>query len=86
MNITIAVYTFHDNRVIIKVPFEITRETSKCYFIEHGNRFLKSEIGIPVLKSATTYPYIELVMVDADESALRNGLSRWFSDKANTII
>lgn len=86
MNITIAVYTFHDNRVIIKVPFEITRETGKCYFIKHGNRFLKSEIGIPILKSATTYPYIELVMVDADEVALRNRLSRWFSDKANAII
>lgn len=86
MNITIGIYSFHSNEVIIKVPFEVVKETNKCYFIEHGYRFLKSEIGVPILKSATTYPYIELVMVDADETALRNGLSRWFSDKANTII
>ena len=85
MNITIGVYLFHTNEVIIKVPFKIASETNKCYFIEQGNRFLKSEIGLPILKSATTYPYIELVMVDADENTLRNGLSRWFTDKASAI-
>lgn len=85
MNITIGIYSFHSNEVIIKVPFEVVKETNKCYFIEHGYRFLKSEVGLPVLKSATTYPYIELVMIDADEATLRNKLSEWFADKATII-
>ena len=82
MNITSIVYTFHNNKVIVKVPFEIVKETERCYFINGGYRYLKSEIGKPFLKSATTYPYIELVMVDATEETLRAGLSKWFTDKA----
>lgn len=84
MNITIIIYTFHTGKVIVKVPFEIVRETEKCFFTEHS-RYLKSEIGEPVLKSVTNYPYIELVMVDADEKTLREELSKWFTDKANEI-
>ena len=82
MNITSIVYAFHNNEVIVKVPFEIVRETEKCFFTKNGCRYLKNEIGKPFLKSATQYPYIELVMVDADEEILRNGLSKWFTDKA----
>ena len=85
MNITSIVYAFHNNEVIVKVPFEIVRETGKCYFTKSGCRYLKCEIGKPYLKSATTYPYIELVMVDADEGALRDGLSKWFTDKARQV-
>ena len=84
MNITIIIYTFHSNKVIVKVPFEIVRETEKCFFTEHG-RYLQSKIGEPVLKSATTYPYVELVMVDADEKTLREELSKWFANKAHEI-
>ena len=81
MNITIAVYIFHNNQVIIKNPFEIIKETDKCYFTKRA-RFLKDSIGKPILKSATTYPYIELVMVDANEETLREELSKWFTKKA----
>ena len=84
MNITIGLYAFHDHKVFIKVPFKIVKETDKCFFTEHG-RYLKSEIGYPMLRSATTYPYIELVMVDADEKTLREKLSQWFSNKAEQI-
>ena len=84
MNITSIIYTFHSRQVIVKVPFEIIRETEKCFFTEHG-RYLKSEIGIPALKSTTAYPYIELVMIDADEKTLREKLSQWFTNKANWI-
>ena len=72
MNITTAIYSFHYNEVFVKVPFEIVRD-------------LKSEINKPILKSATTYPYVELVMVDADEGTLREKLSEWFTNKAYEI-
>lgn len=81
MNITIGVYTFHNNEVIIQDSFKVTKETEKCYFSDRY-RFLKSEIGVPTLKSATAYPYIELAMVDADKVALKRGLSSWFARKA----
>lgn len=84
MNITIIIYIFHTNKVITKVPFKIVKETEKCFFTEHS-RYLKSEIRKPTLKSATAYPYVELVMVDADEKTLREKLSQWFTNKANHI-
>lgn len=84
MNITIGVYLFHLNKVIIKKPFEIKRETEKCYYIEHG-RYLKADIGTPIIKSATQYPYVEVVMVDANEKALRKKLGEWFVGKACEI-
>ena len=85
MNITSIVYAFHNNKVIVKVPFEIIKETEKCFFTKNGGRYLKDEIGKPYLKSATQYPYIELVMVDANEETLRAGLSKWFTDKAYQV-
>lgn len=82
MNITSIVYAFYNNEVIVKAPFEIVRETEKCFFTKNGCRYLKDQIGKPYLRSATQYPYIELVMVDASEETLRAGLSKWFTDKA----
>ena len=85
MNITSIFYTFHNNKVIVKVPFEIVRETENCYFTKNGSRYLKYDIGTPILKSKTQYPYIELFMVDADEETLRDGLSKWFTNKADQV-
>ena len=87
MNISIASYSFDEDKVYIKTPYKIVKETECCYFTdgkyEHGyHRYLKSEIGKPILKSAKSYPYIVLVMVDADEKTLREELSKWFTGKA----
>ena len=84
MNITIAVYSFHLNKVIIKTPFKIERETDKCYFTKDG-KYLKAEIGKPIIKYPASYPYIEIVMIDASEETLREELSKWFTDKAYEI-
>lgn len=86
MNITSIYYTFHNGKVIVKIPFKIVKETENCFFTEGGSRYLKSEIGEPILKSRTQYPYIELVMVDADEKTLREELSKWFADEALYIL
>lgn len=85
MNITIATYDFNLNLFVLKQPFEIIKETSKCYFTKNS-RYLKADLGAPILRNATSYPYIELVMVDADEEALTTRMSAWFTDKANEIL
>lgn len=85
MNITSIYYLFDSHKVIIKAPFKIVKETEKCFFTENGSRYLKDDIGKPFLKSPTQYPYIELVMIDADEQDLKDGLSKWFIDKAYQI-
>lgn len=84
MNITTIIYAFHGNDTVVKVPFEIVKETEKCFFTKHG-RYLKSEINRPILRSSTAYPYIELVMIDATDDVLREKLSSWFTDKAHQI-
>ena len=84
MNITTAVYLFDIDEVIVKVPFEIVKETKLCYFTNNG-RYMKTKMNKPILKSATNYPYVEIHMVDADEVTLRNELSNWFTDKAMEI-
>ena len=85
MNITIALYDFYTDDVIIKKPFNVVKETDKCYFTKHG-RYLKSEIGIAKLKYATKYPYVEVIMVDADEQALRIALRQWFLEKTCVVL
>ena len=85
MNITTIIYAFHGNDTVVKVPFEIIKETEKCFFTKHG-RYLKSELDIPILRSSTAYPYIELTMVDTTDEVLREKLSGWFTSKANQII
>lgn len=85
MNITSAVYLFHTNQVIIKNKFEIIEET-KAYYYTKGRRYPKLEIGKAILKSATTYPYIEIFMVDEDEERLREELSRWFYNKGQDVL
>lgn len=85
MNITTIIYAFHGNDTVVKVPFEIIQETEKCFFTKHG-RYLKSEINVPILRSSTAYPYIELTMVDATDEVLREKLSGWFANKADEII
>lgn len=84
MNITTAYYSFYYNKVYIDKPCEVERETNKCYFTKNG-RYLKSDIGNPVLRYPTSYPYIEIIMIDANESILRRELGRWFIDMANKI-
>ena len=84
MHITSALYLFATNKVIIKNPFEVQKETEKCYFTKES-RYLKSEIGRPIFKSPTIYPYIEVVMIDADEDTLRRHLAQWFLNKANDV-
>ena len=50
-----------------------------------ADRYLKEDIGKPIMKYPTSYPYIEIVMIDADEETLRDGLSKWFTDKAYEV-
>lgn len=85
MNITTIIYAFHGNDTVVKVPFEIIKETEKCFFTKHG-RYLKPEINVPILRSSTAYPYIELTMVDATDEVLREKLSEWFTNKAHQIV
>lgn len=85
MNITIATYDFNSDLFVLKQPFEIIKETSKCYFTKNS-KYLKADLGTPILRYASSYPYIELVMVDADEATLTTRMSSWFVDKANEIL
>jgi len=85
MNITTIIYAFHGNDTVVKVPFEIIKETEKCFFTKHG-RYLKSELDTPILRSSTAYSYIELVMIDATDEVLREKLSEWFTNKSHQIV
>ena len=89
MNITIVIYSFYHDRVIIKVPFEIVRETEKCYFVKDGNgeyRFIKAEIGKPIMKNFTDHPHIMLTMIDTDANTMKQVLAGWFTDRAENIL
>lgn len=82
MFITGVNYYFDEDKTFVKVPAEIVKETEHCYYTKIGCRYNKNEIGIPELKSKNSYPYIKLVMIDADEDTLREKLSEWFVKKA----
>ena len=85
MNITTAIYSFHYNKVILKTHLEIKKETDN-YYCTTGRKYLKAQIDQPILRHNSKYPYVELVMIDADEHTLKNELSKWFVDKANRVL
>ena len=85
MHITTIIYSFYYDKVIIKTPCEIKKETDK-YYCTKDKRHLKTNIGKPILKHNSNYPYIKIVMIDADEQTLKNELSKWFIDKANKVL
>lgn len=84
MNITMARYglSYCSFRIFDSVPVE--RETEKCYY-GNGKRFLKVEIGKVRHLSCTTYPYLEIAMVDATEEELLEKLAEWFEQQAEKI-
>lgn len=91
MNIITIIYNFDYQMVVIHGPYEITKETEKCYFFkdEFSNRkILKSEIG--QIRERSAYggspPYLQLSMIDINEKALRENLSKWFADKAHKVL
>jgi len=81
MTITTAVYSFHYDKLYIKARRKVVKETANCYFVKNG-RFYKDELNKPAIKSTTSYPYVVVNMLDADEETLRNKLSQWFAEKA----
>lgn len=84
MEISTILYDFNKRKVILVKPSEVIKETEKCYFTEK-RRILKSDIGVTRLLSTTMYPYLELMMVDADEGKLREVMAKWFTDMAFDI-
>ena len=80
-----ATYLFSDGSVRIHGPWPIERETEKCLFTKHKQRFSKSELGVPALKYAAHYPYVEVVMINAGDNELHNALSQWFIERATFI-
>lgn len=88
MNITMATYDFNGYGLCIKQPFEIVRETAKCYFAmtKYGeHRFLKSDIGVLKHNMSDYCPHLKIIMIDATEEELKNKIAEWFEQKANDI-
>lgn len=85
MNITMATYNFNGYGLCIKDPFEIVRETEKCYFAmtKYGeHRFLKSDIGVFKHNMADNCPHLKIIMIDATREELASKFAEWFEKKA----
>ena len=88
MNITMATYDFNGYGLCLKDPFEIVRETEKCYFAmtKYGeHRFLKSDIGKFKHIKSDNCPYLKIIMIDATREELKNIIAEWFEKEANAI-
>lgn len=88
MNIIIARYKLAYDSLCFLEPIPVKRETEKCYWSREdccGTRVLKSEIGVVKHKDVTTYPYLEVKMIDATEEELRDKIAEWFTERANEI-
>ena len=82
-------YSFCNDTFSITKPYEIIRETEKCYFVKDGNgeyRFIKAEIGKPIMKNFTDHPHIMLTMIDTDANTMKEVLAGWFTDRAENIL
>lgn len=88
MNITMATYDFNGYGLCIKEPFEIVKETEKCYFAmtKYGkHRFLKSDIGVLKHNTANYCPHLKIIMIDATKDELTNIFAECFEKEANRL-
>lgn len=87
MDITRARYDLVKCNYYIIKPFPVVSETEKCYWSGEkcGVRILKEEVGKVKHLSTTSYPYLEVAMIDATETELKEKLAEWFEQKANKI-
>ena len=88
MNITMATYDFNGYGLCIKEPFEIVRETEKCYFAmtKYGeHRFLKNDIGVLKHNMSDNCPHLKIIMINATKEELKEKLAEWFEQKANGL-
>lgn len=79
---------FDDNFVTIMCPYKkpIVKETEKCFFVKDtGGRYLKSEMGKPILKYASSYPYISVYMVDATPEDILTRIAEWHRARADML-
>lgn len=93
MNIIIAKYSLVYDDFYIGEPFEIKKETEKCYWsgitksgAGVGTRILKEEVGKVRHLDKTSYPYLEVAMIDATEQEIKEKLAEWFRKKADFIL
>lgn len=86
MTIRKMTYSFWFDRLWVSKSWEIVRETEKCYYIDNTYRFLKSEIGKPIMKYCNDDPYVLLVMVDTDEETMRKVMIEWFQERIDKIL
>ena len=90
MNITNIFYEFDSNKVTVENPYEVIKETEKCYFYKHEfgtGRILKDEVGKVLKRRAYggNSSYLQLTMIDTDERKLREELSKWFTEEAYRV-
>ena len=99
MDISIITYDFDRSKVAVRGPYEIVKETDKCYFYTYTEKYLghtyhkqrkilKDRIGKIIHRKAYggTPPYLELSMIDVNERVLREKFSGWFTDEAYKVI
>lgn len=83
----IGCYCIYDGKLIIKVPFEITHETEKLYYIGRS-RYKKDEEGEVKHLSAITYPYLRVYFVDVEnpEQKIKEAFCNWFKAVGESIL
>lgn len=89
MYITRAWYLFNYDTMGFDSPEPIVKETVKCYhtsWLLKIKTYRKSDIGKVILRYPSNYPFLEIIMIDADEQTLRKKLREWFEHKAERIM
>ena len=86
MKIIRMTYSFWFDRLYISKPFKVIKETEKCYYIDDTYRYLKSEVGEPIIKYCNDDPYVDLKMIDTDEETMKKVMASWFQDKIDKIM
>ncbi len=89
MYITRAWYLFNYDTMGFDSPEPIVKETAKCYqtsWLCETKTYRKSEIGKVILRYPSNYPFLEIIMIDANEQTLREKLREWFEHRAERIM
>lgn len=80
-----ASYFIHDHILVIGEAEQVLKETN-CFYNTMRHRYAKEILGKAQLKSRTSYPYVEVAVLDGTEEDARRLLREWFENRGNLIL
>ena len=80
-----VLYVIHSHILLMEESEPVIKETN-CFYKTKRHQYRKEDLGKAQLKSGTSYPYVDVAILDGTEEDARRLLKDWFENIGNLIL